>query len=70
MNSLYGRFGLNPRLEEISFKEIESKISHNLLINKLEVGDNDLFGYLKLKNQDLSKYSYENNLNISLACET
>ena len=66
LNSLYGRFGLSPRLEEYSFKEIESKISDNLLINKLEVGNNDLFGYLKLRNQDISKYSYESNLNISL----
>jgi len=66
LNSLYGRFGLSPRQEEYSFKELGRKISDNLLINKLEVGDNDLFGYLKIKNQDLSKFSNDRNLNISL----
>ena len=48
MNSLYGplrdRFGLSPRQEEYSFKEVQSKITSNLLINKVEVGDIDLFG--------------------------
>lgn len=55
LNSLYGRFGLSPRLEEYSFsaeREIESKVADNLLVNKLEVGD--LFGYKLNKNQDLS----------------
>lgn len=66
LNSLYGRFGLSPHQEEYSFKEIQSKVTDNLLVNRLEVGDRDLFGYLKLKNQDLSKYSYESNLSISL----
>ena len=66
LNSLYGRFGLSPRLEEYSFKGIQSKVSDNLLVNKLEVGDNNLFGYLNIKNQDLSKYSRESNLSISL----
>lgn len=66
MNSLYGRFGLSPHQEEYSFKEIQSKVSDNLLVNKLEVGNNNLFGYLNSKNQDLSKYSYGNNISISL----
>lgn len=51
MNSLYGRFGLSPRLEEYSFRELEHKVADNLLVNKLEVGD--LFGYKLNKNQDL-----------------
>ena len=64
MNSLYGRFGLSPRLEEYSFKEIQSKVSDNLLINRLEVGDNDLFGYKNYKNQNLTWGG--NKLDISL----
>ena len=51
LNSLYGRFGLSPRMEEYSFSEELDKISKNLLVNKIELSEVDLFviEFIKIK---------------------
>jgi len=65
LNSLYGRFGLSPHMENISFEEDQDMIDNNLLVNRVELADTELFSYSLLKNQDLKKEGRQN-ISISL----